>query len=101
MRSREIPYFWALACGMFAACLAVAAPGMPQSATLQPQSVKARPDSHGRSSAPAKPSARDRFAARATAALETGLAAKGDWGLLIADAETGETLFEQNADKYF
>ena len=26
---------------------------------------------------------------------------KGEWGLLIADAETGETLYEQNAAKYF
>jgi D-alanyl-D-alanine carboxypeptidase/D-alanyl-D-alanine-endopeptidase (penicillin-binding protein 4) len=26
---------------------------------------------------------------------------KGEWGLLIADAESGETLYEQNADKYF
>ena len=26
---------------------------------------------------------------------------KGEWGLLIADAESGNTLFEQNADKYF
>src|SRR5260370_29463106 len=26
---------------------------------------------------------------------------KGEWGLLILDAESGETLYEQNADKYF
>src|SRR5258707_6426955 len=26
---------------------------------------------------------------------------KGEWGLLIMDAESGETLYEQNADKYF
>src|SRR5260370_21140190 len=26
---------------------------------------------------------------------------KGEWGLLIVDAESGETLYEQNADKYF
>src|SRR5258708_16806961 len=28
-------------------------------------------------------------------------ASKGEWGMLIVDAESGETLYEQNADKYF
>ena len=28
-------------------------------------------------------------------------ASKGEWGLLITDAETGQTLYEQNAAKYF
>jgi D-alanyl-D-alanine carboxypeptidase/D-alanyl-D-alanine-endopeptidase (penicillin-binding protein 4) len=42
-----------------------------------------------------------RFAARADALLGTMPANKGEWGLLIVDAESGETLYEQNADKYF
>jgi D-alanyl-D-alanine carboxypeptidase/D-alanyl-D-alanine-endopeptidase (penicillin-binding protein 4) len=42
-----------------------------------------------------------RFAARADALLGAVPASKGEWGLLVTDAETGETLFEQNADKYF
>src|SRR5216683_3266725 len=42
-----------------------------------------------------------RFAARAEALLGTTPTNKGEWGLLIADAESGETLYEQNADKYF
>src|SRR6202008_3989167 len=33
--------------------------------------------------------------------LGTAPASKGEWGLLIVDPETGETLYEQNADKYF
>jgi D-alanyl-D-alanine carboxypeptidase/D-alanyl-D-alanine-endopeptidase (penicillin-binding protein 4) len=33
--------------------------------------------------------------------LGTAPTNKGEWGLLIADAESGETLYEQNADKYF
>ena len=45
--------------------------------------------------------ARARFAARADALLGAGPASKGEWGLLIVDAESGETLYEQNADKYF
>ncbi len=42
-----------------------------------------------------------RFAARAEPLLGTAPASKGEWGLLIVDAESGETLYEQNADKYF
>src|SRR6266481_1845272 len=42
-----------------------------------------------------------RFAARAGDLLGTMPTNKGQWGLLIVDAESGNTLFEQNADKYF
>jgi serine-type D-Ala-D-Ala carboxypeptidase/endopeptidase (penicillin-binding protein 4) len=42
-----------------------------------------------------------KFSARAEALLGTGPAGKGEWGLLIVDAETGETLYQQNADRYF
>ena len=38
---------------------------------------------------------------RAETLLGTGPTSKGEWGLLIVDAESGETLYEQNADKYF
>jgi D-alanyl-D-alanine carboxypeptidase/D-alanyl-D-alanine-endopeptidase (penicillin-binding protein 4) len=41
------------------------------------------------------------FAARAQLVLGSGQPSKGDWGLLIADAKSGEVLFEQNADRYF
>jgi D-alanyl-D-alanine carboxypeptidase/D-alanyl-D-alanine-endopeptidase (penicillin-binding protein 4) len=43
----------------------------------------------------------NRFAARVDVALASTPASKGEWGLLIADAATGETLYELNADKYF
>jgi serine-type D-Ala-D-Ala carboxypeptidase/endopeptidase (penicillin-binding protein 4) len=42
-----------------------------------------------------------KFAGRAAALLGTGAAGKGEWGLLIVDAENGETLYQQNADRYF
>jgi D-alanyl-D-alanine carboxypeptidase/D-alanyl-D-alanine-endopeptidase (penicillin-binding protein 4) len=42
-----------------------------------------------------------KFGERADALLASASANKGEWGLLIADAETGETLYELNADKYF
>src|SRR5947207_11532191 len=42
-----------------------------------------------------------KFAVRADALLATTPTNKGEWGLLVVDAESGETLYEQNADKYF
>ena len=41
-----------------------------------------------------------RFGGRAETLL-AGPSSKGDWGLLIVDARTGETLFEKNIDGYF
>jgi serine-type D-Ala-D-Ala carboxypeptidase/endopeptidase (penicillin-binding protein 4) len=42
-----------------------------------------------------------KFGERADALLASVPVSKGEWGLLIVDAETGETLYELNADKYF
>jgi serine-type D-Ala-D-Ala carboxypeptidase/endopeptidase (penicillin-binding protein 4) len=42
-----------------------------------------------------------KFAARVTALLGAAPASKGEWGLLILDSESGETLYDQNADRYF
>jgi len=42
-----------------------------------------------------------RFAVRAEALLAGEPVDKGEWGLLVADAESGATLYEKNADKYF
>src|SRR5215467_13107985 len=42
-----------------------------------------------------------KFASRAQDLLGNGPAGKGEWGLLIVDAQSGETLFQQNADRYF
>ena len=41
-----------------------------------------------------------RFSTRTTALLAATPVSKGDWGLLIIDAQTGETLYESDADKY-
>jgi D-alanyl-D-alanine carboxypeptidase/D-alanyl-D-alanine-endopeptidase (penicillin-binding protein 4) len=46
-------------------------------------------------------SAKARFAKKVDALLGVEPISKGEWGLLIADAETGETLYDQNAAKYF
>ncbi|MGC2891645.1 MAG: D-alanyl-D-alanine carboxypeptidase/D-alanyl-D-alanine-endopeptidase [Candidatus Acidiferrum sp.] len=55
---------------------------------------------------PEKLSAKDasaaaRFDARADQLLNAAPASKGDWGLLIVDARTGDTLYEKNPDSYF
>jgi len=42
-----------------------------------------------------------KFGERADELLGAAPASKGEWGLLIIDGETGETLYELNADKYF
>jgi serine-type D-Ala-D-Ala carboxypeptidase/endopeptidase (penicillin-binding protein 4) len=42
-----------------------------------------------------------RFTKRVDTLLGSAPASKGEWGLSVADAETGETLYEQNAAKYF
>ena len=36
-----------------------------------------------------------------TKLLNAAPASKGDWGLLIVDARTGDTLYEKNPDSYF
>jgi serine-type D-Ala-D-Ala carboxypeptidase/endopeptidase (penicillin-binding protein 4) len=51
-----------------------------------------------------KPAARadvERFRQRAEAALSAAGPDKGDWGVLVTDAATGEVLYARNADGYF
>ncbi len=45
--------------------------------------------------------ANDRFAARVDSVLTSPPINKGEWGVLVQDATTGETLFERNAQSYF
>ena len=45
--------------------------------------------------------AAERFAERTEKLVQTAPVDKGEWGLLIVDAVTGEPLYEKNADKYF
>ena len=42
-----------------------------------------------------------RFSERVDALLATAPVSKGDWALLVVDAESGSTLYELNADRYF
>jgi serine-type D-Ala-D-Ala carboxypeptidase/endopeptidase (penicillin-binding protein 4) len=43
----------------------------------------------------------ERFRTRLEAVLSEAHARKADWGILIANRDTGETLFDWNADRYF
>jgi D-alanyl-D-alanine carboxypeptidase/D-alanyl-D-alanine-endopeptidase (penicillin-binding protein 4) len=50
---------------------------------------------------PRSRTATGRFAERAEKLVQAAPVDKGEWGLLVVDAVTGETLYEKNADKYF
>src|ERR1700753_3092577 len=88
----------------FAASAVFAAPNISRA-----QSVPAHPApsaSHGPPQAKTSQQRRDsaaanRFSARVNVALSNPAASKGEWGLLIADAATGETLYALNEDKFF
>lgn len=56
--------------------------------TAQDQSIKAATET-------------GRFAQRAEKLVQAAPVDKGEWGLLIVDAATGEVLYQKNADKYF
>src|SRR5258707_540249 len=81
-----------LACGILAGDVVL--PGGPGHPKPVPAAV-----SKGKK--PRVAAATRKFGERADALLAAAPANKGEWGLLIADAETGEMLYELNADKYF
>src|ERR1700676_2106145 len=61
----------------------------------------AKHDGKRRGFTPARASAAARFGGRAETLLAASPSSKGDWGILIVDAQTGEPLFEKNAASYF
>jgi D-alanyl-D-alanine carboxypeptidase/D-alanyl-D-alanine-endopeptidase (penicillin-binding protein 4) len=81
-----------LACGVLPAGVLDAA----QAAQTKSAAATVSNDKKARVSAATR-----KFGERAEALLASAPANKGEWGLLIVDAETGETLYELNADKYF
>ena len=93
MRGKAIERCAAL---IFACAIFVGGMASPQAQAQSKQSVRAAAKKKKQAEAAA-----NRFSARADVALAGAPASKGDWGLLIADAATGETLYELNADKYF
>lgn len=60
------------------------------------------PSAVAQTAAPSKqPTASARFGARVQAALNEAHAARGNWGILVADRDTGEILYELNSDHFF
>lgn len=93
MKRRRIGRWAALlVCGMVAG--AGHAPDLPAQSKTQPVTA-------GKFKKPRLDRGTRKFAERADALLDCEPANKGEWGLLIVDAQSGETLFERNADKYF
>ena len=81
-----------LACGVLAGEVSVAA---------ERGQSKSVPAAVSKGKKPRVAPATLKFGERAEALLAAAPTNKGEWGLLIIDAETGETLYELNADKYF
>jgi D-alanyl-D-alanine carboxypeptidase/D-alanyl-D-alanine-endopeptidase (penicillin-binding protein 4) len=92
-----------LALALLAAfCFLTATGGRAQSNQTREQACCAtNRDGKREERSPKRAAAAARFGVRADALLGAGPSSKGDWGLLIVDAQTGETLFEKNADGYF
>jgi D-alanyl-D-alanine carboxypeptidase/D-alanyl-D-alanine-endopeptidase (penicillin-binding protein 4) len=92
----------AMAATMFSCALATPVGGQSQSSQGRKQACcVTKHDGKREERFPKRAAAAARFAGRAETLLATAPASKGDWGLLIVDAQTGETLFEKNADGYF
>src|SRR5258708_24940337 len=88
------------AAAVLACALCVFGIGAPRLRAKSKQKTDTSRDGASKQSSASKKAA-TRFAARGGDLLGTMPTNKGEWGLLIADAESGNTLFEQNADKYF
>jgi D-alanyl-D-alanine carboxypeptidase/D-alanyl-D-alanine-endopeptidase (penicillin-binding protein 4) len=87
---------------MFFCALAAPAGGQSQSGQgREPICCVTKQDGKRRERFPKRAGAAARFGGRAETLLAAAPASKGDWGLLVVDAQTGETLFEKNADGYF
>lgn len=67
----------------------------------RPQSPHATQQAAEKSGVAQEKKAEERFAERAESLVSAAPVNKGEWGLLVVDAATGETLYEKNADRYF
>src|SRR5262249_31156930 len=88
---------WRIRLSVALSLVALAGGAQGQQSALSP--AAANPEKKGSDGHAVLPA--ELFAARAQLVLGSGQPSKGDWGLLVADAKTGEVLFEQNADRYF
>jgi len=82
-------------CSLLAVCLGSVA------GVARPQSLPATQQAAGKGGEAPEKKAGERFAERAESLVSTAPVNKGEWGVLVVDAATGETLYEKNADRYF
>lgn len=102
MGSRTIRGWWVAAAAAMAFCALAVSGGHAQSNAEQERGCCAAKQDATRVVLSANDAAAvARFAARVNTLLDAAPTSKGDWGLLIADAKTGETLYAKNADSYF
>jgi len=89
--------------GGFALMVTVACGVLPGGSLLAAEVRPSKPPSAAVSKVkkPRVAAATRKFGERADPLLASTPTNKGEWGLLVVDAETGETLYELNADKYF
>jgi serine-type D-Ala-D-Ala carboxypeptidase/endopeptidase (penicillin-binding protein 4) len=91
----------AAGCG-FATSAFVVAPCRAQSAGRSHSAASGTTTETAARAGKAKPSANaKRFAARADALLDAGIAGQGAWGALVVDAVSGEVLYQRNAGNFF
>ena len=82
--------------------VAVAVSGIAGRAFAQSAPAASRGKTGAAGSTPAK-NRKDvaRFASRVQATLDESRAQKAYWGILVVDRDSGETLYELNADRFF
>jgi serine-type D-Ala-D-Ala carboxypeptidase/endopeptidase (penicillin-binding protein 4) len=98
-KSEPAPRLW-VALAIFAALCAATMnhTNFARAAAIRPSEAPRLADA-GLAAAKSPPSNLGKFSVRAAAALSSPSAQKASWGIWIADASTGETLYEQNADR--
>jgi serine-type D-Ala-D-Ala carboxypeptidase/endopeptidase (penicillin-binding protein 4) len=83
-------------------CALVASAGCADSVQArEPSCCAANQEAMHEGHPPTDASSAARFGARVEALLDAAPSSKGDWGLLIVDAQSGKTLYAKNADSYF
>ena len=82
-------------------CFAVLLAASSAAGEARPQSLHATQQATEKNGVAQEKKAQERFAGRAERLVSAAPVNKGEWGLLVVDAATGETLYEKNADRYF
>lgn len=87
--------------GRLTFCFLVLLAGWGAAVEARPQSLPAAQQAAGTSGVAQENKTGKRFAERAESLVSAAPVNKGEWGLLVVDAATGETLYEKNADRFF